>query len=188
MLQARLASTALLLLATVGTLASAHVVRAQAPPEPTTDSATTDTTTKKKSRFGGLVQKAKTVAGNKAVQGAAKGVACTVVPGAAALNTPDFKSVSLKAWATYPGIARYLNDQSGIDPVKHGFLDHFASLQMLDDDSLQEIRSDAAVPHALRIDHHDRASSTNAEAGCLATLHPGGPEEQAFTLQKRCKQ
>ncbi|HEY0241358.1 MAG TPA: OmpA family protein [Gemmatimonadaceae bacterium] len=83
MLQARLASTALLLLATVGTLASAHVVRAQTPPEPTTDSATTDTTTKKKSRFGGLVQKAKTVAGNKAVQGAAKGVACTVVPGAA---------------------------------------------------------------------------------------------------------
>jgi hypothetical protein len=37
----------------------------------------------KKSRFGGLVNKAKAVAGNKTVQAAAKNVGCTVVPGAA---------------------------------------------------------------------------------------------------------
>jgi outer membrane protein OmpA-like peptidoglycan-associated protein len=79
----RLASTTILLIAIVGSIVSARVVSAQTPPEGTTDSAATDTATKKKSRFGGIMQKAKTVAGNKAVQGAAKGVACTVVPGAA---------------------------------------------------------------------------------------------------------
>ena len=83
MMHARLPSTALLLVVTLGALAGARLVGAQTPPETARDSASTDTATKKKSRFGGLVQKAKTVAGNKAVQGAAKGVACTVVPGAA---------------------------------------------------------------------------------------------------------
>ena len=80
---ARPGSTTILLIAIVGSIVSARVVSAQTPTEGTPDSAATDTTTKKKGRFGGLVQKAKTVAGNKAVQGAAKGVACTVVPGAA---------------------------------------------------------------------------------------------------------
>jgi OOP family OmpA-OmpF porin len=51
-----------------------------------TDSTVSDTTVKK-SRFGGLMNRAKQVAGNKAVQGAVKGaatnVACNAVPGAA---------------------------------------------------------------------------------------------------------
>src|SRR5688572_10587035 len=64
---------------------------AQTPtPAPKADSVTDSTATKKKSRFGGLVNKAKQVAGNKAVQNAAKGaatgVASTVVPGAAAVS------------------------------------------------------------------------------------------------------
>lgn len=82
MTHARLTTMTMLFVATVGTLVSARDLIAQTPPAPT-DSAAADTTTKKKSRFGGLMQKAKTVAGNKAVQGAAKGVACTVVPGGA---------------------------------------------------------------------------------------------------------
>jgi OOP family OmpA-OmpF porin len=83
----------MLLVASVGTLAGA-----QAPAAPTTsaDSAVADSLKPKKTgRFGGLVNKAKSVAGNKnvqaavkaagsdAVKGAAVGVACTVVPGAA---------------------------------------------------------------------------------------------------------
>ena len=56
----------------------------------TTDTAVADTVPKKKSRFGGLMSKAKEVAGNKAIQGAVKGaatgVACTVVPGAAVVG------------------------------------------------------------------------------------------------------
>jgi OmpA-OmpF porin, OOP family len=82
MTYARLTSMTMLVVATVGTLASARILRAQ-DPMPTSDSAATDTTTKKKSRFGGIVNKAKAAAGNKAIQGAAKGVACTVVPGGA---------------------------------------------------------------------------------------------------------
>jgi outer membrane protein OmpA-like peptidoglycan-associated protein len=48
------------------------------------DSAKSDSVApKKKSRFAGLKDKAKSVASNKRVQDAAKGAACTVVPGAA---------------------------------------------------------------------------------------------------------
>jgi outer membrane protein OmpA-like peptidoglycan-associated protein len=58
-------------------------LRAQTP----ADTVVSDTTTKKGGRFGGLMNKAKQVAGNKTVQNAAKGaatnVACTAVPGAA---------------------------------------------------------------------------------------------------------
>ena len=82
MTYSRLTAMTMLIVASAGTVASTPILRAQTPTE-TSDSAATDTTTKKKSRFGGLVNKAKTVAGNKAVQGAAKGVACTVVPGGA---------------------------------------------------------------------------------------------------------
>jgi OmpA-OmpF porin, OOP family len=82
--------------ATVGTRATAQT--------PTTKTAAADSVAadsaapKKKSRFGGLMNRAKQVAGskagqqaakiagNKAVQGAAMGVACTVVPGAAAVS------------------------------------------------------------------------------------------------------
>ncbi|MDP9176558.1 MAG: OmpA family protein [Gemmatimonadota bacterium] len=83
----------MLLVASVATLAGA-----QAPAAPATaaDSAAADSLKPKKTgRFGGLMNKAKAVAGNKTVQAAAKaagsdavkgaavGVACTVVPGAA---------------------------------------------------------------------------------------------------------
>ncbi len=86
---ARLTSMTMLLVATVGTPAVA-----QAPATTTkADSAAADSAApKKKGRFGGLMDKAKAVrdnktvqavANNKTVQDAAKGVACTVVPGAA---------------------------------------------------------------------------------------------------------
>lgn len=57
---------------------------------PTDTTAKDSVPAKKKSRFGGMMNKAKQVAGNKAVQdaakGAATGVACTVVPGAAVVS------------------------------------------------------------------------------------------------------
>ena len=82
------------LLASLVVAAIAAPARAQTP----TDTAVKDTAAPKKSRFGGLMNKAKQVAGskagqtvakvaeNKAVQGAAMGVACTVVPGAAMVS------------------------------------------------------------------------------------------------------
>src|SRR5215210_3708099 len=84
---------AMLLVASVATSAGAQ---APAAPETPADSVVADSLKPKKTgRFGGLMNKAKTVAGNKnvqaavkaagsdAVKGAAVGVACTVVPGAA---------------------------------------------------------------------------------------------------------
>ena len=61
---------------------------AQAPPGTVVpDSAAADSVKPKKGRFGGMMDKAKKVAGSKTVQGAVKGaaanVACNAVPGAA---------------------------------------------------------------------------------------------------------
>jgi len=84
----------LTLLASLVVAAIAPLASAQTP----ADSAVKDTTPQKKSRFGGLMNRAKQaanskagqavakVAENKAVQGAAMGVACTVVPGAAMVS------------------------------------------------------------------------------------------------------
>jgi outer membrane protein OmpA-like peptidoglycan-associated protein len=75
--------------------ATAAPTEAQAPTPPPTDSVAKDSVAPKKSRFGSLRDKAKAVAGNKTVQkiannetvkGAAMGVACTVVPGAAVVS------------------------------------------------------------------------------------------------------
>lgn len=86
----RLTLLTTLLVATVGAPGVA-----QTPPKTPVDSAAADSAAPKKSRFGGLMNRAKQVAGSKAgqkaaeiahsdaVKGAAVGVACTVVPGAA---------------------------------------------------------------------------------------------------------
>jgi len=93
MTRIHLTALTMLLVATAGTPAGA-----QAPTPPPADSVVKDSVVPKKSRFGGLMNKAKAVAGNKAVQqaakiagsdmvkGAAMGVACTVVPGAAVVS------------------------------------------------------------------------------------------------------
>jgi hypothetical protein len=74
---------------------AATSTEAQAPTPPPADSVAKDSVAPKKSRFGSLRDKAKAVAGNKTVQkiannetvrGAAVGVACTVVPGAAVVS------------------------------------------------------------------------------------------------------
>ena len=82
MTNARLTPMTMLLVAAIATVAGTQEPAVPTPAAPT-DSMVKDTTKKKPGRFGSIVKKAKTVAGNKAVQGAAKGVACTVVPGAA---------------------------------------------------------------------------------------------------------
>lgn len=104
MSHARVAILSLLLVAVVAVPSDA-----QTP----TDTAAADTTPKKKSRFGGLVSKAKAVAGNKTVQDAAKGaaanVACTVVPGAAvvsaATNSGPCQNAGLLAAVKSGGVA-----------------------------------------------------------------------------------
>lgn len=114
MSRTRLTALTMLLVATAGTMAVAQapsktptktppkttattVAAPAAAPAPvaTVDPVKVDSVAPKKSRFGGLINKAKQVAGSKAgqkavelahsdaVKGAAVGVACTVVPGAA---------------------------------------------------------------------------------------------------------
>ncbi len=78
MAYARFTSMTMLLVATVA-LADSKSLVAQAT-TPAADSAAPDSTPKKKGRFGGLKDKAKALKDNKAVQGAAKNVACTAVP------------------------------------------------------------------------------------------------------------
>lgn len=47
-------------------------------------------------------------------------------------------------------------------PMKHGFLDHLAVAQMLDDDALEELGGDARVPDAVGVDDDDRSARAYA--------------------------
>jgi len=85
----RLTLLTMLFVVAVGSPAGAQT------PAPAADSVAKDSVAPKKSRFGGLMNRAKAVAGNKTVQkianndavkGAAMNVACTVVPGAAVVS------------------------------------------------------------------------------------------------------
>jgi hypothetical protein len=68
--------------------------------------------------------------------------------------------------------------------VKHRVLNDPPVLEMLDDNSLENLRRDARIPDAFRIHDNDGTSSTNAEARCLAAFHPPWTEQQAFALKK----
>lgn len=86
MKQMHLTALTMLLVATAGSS-----TEAQAPIPAPADSVAKDSVAPKKGRFGGLMNRAKSVAGNKTVQSIAhndmvKGVACTVVPGAAVVS------------------------------------------------------------------------------------------------------
>lgn len=107
-----LSSLTLLLVVSLGTHAGAQSAAAVAPP----DSVAPDSVAPKKTgRFGGLIKKAKKVAANKNVQNAAKGVACTVVPGAAisaAANTGPCAGAGLMGSVTGTGTAMALGAAS----------------------------------------------------------------------------
>ena len=55
---------------------------------------------------------------------------------------------------------------------------------MFDDDSLEKLGSDAAVPHAFRIHDNDRASAAYAKAWSLAALYACGSEQQILAFEK----
>src|ERR1051325_3530018 len=72
-----------------------------------------------------------------------------------------------------------------VESVKHRLLDNPSIAQMLDDDSLQQLRRDAGIPNPFGVDDDDRAARAHAEARGLATLHAARTEQQAFALQER---
>ena len=72
--------------------------------------------------------------------------------------------------------------------MEHCLAHNAPSAEMLYDDSLEQRRRDAAVPHAFRVHDDDGPARAHPETGRLAALDPVGPEEQAFTLQQRRQQ
>ncbi len=63
-----------------------------------------------------------------------------------------------------------------------------AITQVLDNDAFEELRCHPCIPDTFRIDHHDGASSTNAEARCFTAFDAGGSEEKTLTLKQRREQ
>lgn len=68
--------------------------------------------------------------------------------------------------------------------MEHRFLDWMSLLEVFLDDPLQQLRRHVGVPNAIGVDDDYRAILANAEAGCLATLHSRGAEEEIFLLEK----
>ena len=71
-----------------------------------------------------------------------------------------------------------------LEPMKDRFVDRLSSLEVLDDDSLQQRRRYIGVPDPFRIDDHNRSAAADAEARRLASLHASRTEEQIFPLQE----
>src|SRR5262245_17648186 len=68
--------------------------------------------------------------------------------------------------------------------MENRLLDDASIAQMLDDDPLEQLRRDAAVPDALGVHDDDRPSGADAQAGRLASLDAVWPEQQTFALEK----
>ena len=64
------------------------------------------------------------------------------------------------------------------------FLYDSTVLQVIDDYPLQQLVRYAGVPDPIGINHYYRTTRAHAEAGRLASLHPGWTEQEAFALEK----
>ena len=56
--------------------------------------------------------------------------------------------------------------------------------QMLDNNPLEQFRSDSGVPDTLGVDNNDRSAGTDAEAGSFAALHACWTEQEVFALEE----
>ena len=70
-----------------------------------------------------------------------------------------------------------------LEPMKNRLFHGPAILQMLDDNSLEQLWSDVGVPDSLRVHDDDRATATNAEARGFASFHATRSEEQILPLE-----
>ena len=67
--------------------------------------------------------------------------------------------------------------------MEHRLVDRPTALEVLHDDSLEEFRRYVVIPDPIRIDHDDRSTAANAQAGSFATLYASRTEEQSFALE-----
>ncbi len=71
--------------------------------------------------------------------------------------------------------------------MEDGFFDDAPILEMLDDDSLQQLWRNSTIPDPLRINDDDRPARTYAETRSFTTLDSARPEKQILALEKRCE-
>jgi hypothetical protein len=72
--------------------------------------------------------------------------------------------------------------------VKDRVLDHATVTQMFYDDPLQQRWGHAGIPHAVRVDDHNRPAGTNAETWRFPSLHSPWTEQEPFAVQEFRKQ
>ena len=70
------------------------------------------------------------------------------------------------------------------EAIKNCIFDDAAVSKMLNDDSLEELRSDASVPHPLWVDNENRSTGADAEAWRLAALHAPWTEKEALAFEE----
>jgi pimeloyl-ACP methyl ester carboxylesterase len=68
--------------------------------------------------------------------------------------------------------------------VKHGVLDDPAVFEVLDDDSLQQLRRNTRVPDTIGIHDHDGTSRANAQTRRLASFYASWTEQQPRVIEK----
>jgi hypothetical protein len=73
------------------------------------------------------------------------------------------------------------------ESIEDGFLHDPTVAEVLDDDALEELGSDASVPHTVGIDDNDRTAGAYSQARRLAALHTTWAKQQSLTLEKRGK-
>jgi hypothetical protein len=66
--------------------------------------------------------------------------------------------------------------------MEYRFSYRSAFFQMLDHDSLEQVRRHTAIPDSIRVHHDDRSIATDAEARRLPALDSVGSEEKILTL------
>ena len=71
-----------------------------------------------------------------------------------------------------------------LEPMKNRVFYGSAVLQMLDDNSLEQMRSDVRVPDSLGVNDDDRTAAADAEARRFASLHAIRPEEEILAVQQ----
>lgn len=68
--------------------------------------------------------------------------------------------------------------------MEYSLFNRLSMLQMLYDNSLEQLRGDMPVPDTLGVNHHDWTAGANAKTWRFAALHAGRTEEKALPLEK----
>lgn len=71
-----------------------------------------------------------------------------------------------------------------LEPVEYRLLHGIPALQVLNDNSLEQLGSHSAIPYPVRVHDDDWTVGAYSEAGRFAALHAAGAKQQIFALEK----